>query len=243
MKYLLLFGLVILLCSCGTPEESTSAPTPEAIKIIYPPVLQAWADGLSSCASDNPQVALYFIQANKQGLVIHPNEIRMELGEPDSIYASAYVSQVGWEQIVVVVNKDNSLTQLSGDTLQIIFSGQVSTAENDPDQFFQVWVLPEGEPTRMLFDRAVLQTFSLTADAMLAPDTGAMLAAISQNGDAIGYLSESILNTSSNTSKVKIVQLEPSFEEQLHQPVVAVTQSEPSGSLRSLLVCLESKSH
>jgi hypothetical protein len=87
-----------------------------------------------------------------------------------------------------------------------------------------------------------MQEQPVTTAAMLAPDPGAMLETISENIGTIGYLPGSFLATvdPSIVSKVKIIQLEPILEAQLRQPVIAITQSEPTGLLRSLLVCLES---
>jgi ABC-type phosphate transport system substrate-binding protein len=175
---------------------------------------------------------------------IKSNDIVLEFGSPDNSRDDTYLSQVGWEKVVVVVNQENSLSQLSNNELKSIFSGQGSKSENGTDQASQVWTLPEGEPTRVIFDHAAMQTQSLTTESMLAPDPGAMLEAISQNIDAIGYLPGSFLTTndSSYTSKVKIIQLDPSLEAELRQPVIAITHSEPNGLVRSLLVCLEANS-
>jgi hypothetical protein len=244
MKYLLLFGLVLFLSACGMADVSTPAPTPVAIKIIYPPALQAWADSLVSCANKNPKVALYFIQSDASEEDIQPNDIVLEFGNPVLKSGITYLFQVGWDQVVVVVNQENSVTQLSTDELKSIFSGQALLSENASGQFTQVWVLPDGEPSRRIFDQAVMQEQSLTTEALLAPDPVAMLQAIAQNIETIGYLPASFLkmNTSSTAGKVKIIQLDPALNPDLRQPVIAITQSEPQGFLRDLLVCLEANS-
>jgi hypothetical protein len=241
MKPLLIFGLALFLSACGSPEVSTPAPTPEAINIIYPTALQPWADKLARCASSYPQIALYFKESNALDTDIQLNDIGLEFGQPDLQSTVTYLSQVGREQVVVVVNQENSLSQLSSAELKSIFSGQRIKPENGSDQSTQVWVLPQGEPTRGIFDHAVMLDRSLTTESMLAPDPAAMLKAISQNIDAIGYLPASILTTNdpSYAGKVKIVQLDPSLEAELRQPVIAITLSEPKGLMRNILVCLE----
>lgn len=241
MKRFFLFGLLLLLTACGTPDISTPAPTPEAIKVMYPPALQPWANNLANCASDNPQIALYFMQSTALPANILANEIVLEFGQATQDIPASNLFQVGWEQVVVVVNTDNQLSQLSNDELKLIFSGQISKWENGSGQPIQVWVLPEGELTRTIFDKTLMLTQSLTSEAMLAPDPDAMLEAISQDVEAIGYLPGSFLNSGDSTfaNKVKILQLEPSLEAELHQPVVAITNSDPEGLLRNLLVCLQ----
>jgi phosphate transport system substrate-binding protein len=241
MKRLLLLGLVFLLTGCRTPDASTPALTPEAIKVFYPAALQPWADKLANCGSNNPRIALYFIQSDALETNLLVNEIGLELGQSTQDIPDSNLFQVGWEQVVVVVNKDNQLSQLSPDDLKSIFTGQVSNGENASNQAIQVWVLPDGEPTRTIFDNAIMSTQSLSSEALLAPDPTAMLEAISKNVDSIGYLPRSFLNAvdSTFTSKIKILQLESSLEAKLLQPVIAVSHNEPKGLLRNLLVCLQ----
>lgn len=241
MKQLLLFGLIVLLAACGSPEASTPAPTPEAIHVLYPAALKPWADKLAGCASANPMIALYFTQSPTLDTNIFADEVVLELGDPSQKGVTSYLSQVGWEQIVVVVNQGNDLSQLSTSKLQSIYSSQTSIWENGSGKPIQVWVLPNGDPTRTIFDHAVLPSRSLTSEAMLAPDPGAMLEAVSEDANAIGYLPVSVLTSNNQTldGKVKIIRLDESLVEQLRQPVIAITQREPQGLLRELLVCLQ----
>ena len=242
MKQILLFGLLLLLNACGVPEESTPAPTPEAIHIKFPPALKPWADKIAVCASSNPLIALYFNQSPTQDNNIGINEVALELGETSQLDMASYLSQIGWEQIVVIVNQDNELFHLPTGMLQSIYSGQTSGWDNDPGQPIQVWVLPNGDPVRTYFDHAVLQSSSLTSEAMLAPDPEALLETISLDANAIGYLPESILSAHDPNlvSKVKIIQLDTPLKEELYLPVIALSHSEPEGLIRELLVCVQS---
>jgi PBP superfamily domain len=241
MKYFLLFGLVFILSACGTPVLSTPALTPRTINIVYPAALQIWADNIANCASDDPQVDVFFFLSDTLGTDVGQNDIVLELGNPDINIDGIYLSQVGWEQVIVIVNKKNPIAKLSNEELGSVFSDGTIQSDVISDQSIQVWVLPAGEPTRSVFDLAVMQNQLITTQAMLAPDPSAMLEAVSQNTDAIGYLPESFFTTadSSLTSEVKIIQLESSLEDLMNQPVLAITQSEPEGLLRNLLVCLE----
>ena len=238
-----LLSLIFLLSACGAPPVSTPGPTAQAIGVTYPPALQPWADKLSGCAADNPRVALYFNPSNTPDASILANDIVLELGQPAANEAVGHLSQVGSEQIVVIVNKANPLEQLSNDEVGLIYAGQLSTWTDGSGQPIQVWVLPEGDPVRRIFDQAILHTQPLTSQAILAPDPTAMLEAVSKNPNSIGYLPASFLNTSGsvNPGDVHFVELEQSTETALNQPVVALTQGEPVGLLRNLLVCLQAE--
>ena len=78
---------------------------------------------------------------------------------------------------------------------------------------------------------------------MLAPDPQAMLEAIAGNINAIGYIPGSFLTSGDPTltSNINIIQVDKPLEDALHQPVIAVTRSEPQGLMRSLLVCLQNR--
>jgi hypothetical protein len=241
-RLLLLLSLTLLLDACGTPQAASPAPTPQAINLSYPADLQNWADKLSGCASNNPLIALYFNPFAASGSGNLQNDIQLVLGQPAQTNSSTYLSQVGREQIDVVVNRENPAAQLSADQLRSIFSGQQTTWNDASAQPIQVWVLPAGDQARVIFDQAVLQSLPLSSQAMLAPDPAAMLEAISKDINSIGYMPASFLNLtgSNNPGDVQIVQLDQSLETALNQPVVALTKGEPQGLLRSLLVCLTS---
>jgi phosphate transport system substrate-binding protein len=241
MKHMVLIGLVLLLSACSTPSLSTSLPTPVAINLSYPASLTPWADKLTGCAANNPFISLYLFSTSTSNKRVLDNEIVLELGEPSQDYSGLFLSQVGWEQLVVLVNLDNKLSKLSTDELRSIYSGQVTRWENGSGNIIQVWVLPKGDAARMIFDNAVLSSQTLTSEAMLAPDPGAMLEAIARDANAIGYLPISALNSGdqSNVSRIKTIQLDQPIEENLNQPVIAITQSEPTGLMRVLVVCLQ----
>jgi hypothetical protein len=241
MKRMALLVIIILLDACGVPQSSTPAPTPQAIHLTFPTALESWANKLGGCASIDPLVALYLDQSNTLNTGLQPNNIVLELGQTDPSDRAGYRSQVGREQIVVVVNQKNPISKLTGAELRLIFSGQQSTWNDSSANPIQVWVLPEGDPARVIFDQNVLQTQPLTTQAMLAPDPTAMLEAISKDVNSIGYLPASFLHSSGsiNPGEVNILQLDKPVETSLDQPVVALTQAEPQSLLRSLLVCLE----
>jgi phosphate transport system substrate-binding protein len=241
-RLLVLASLTFLLAACGAPQVSTPAPTPQAIDLTFPPDLQPWADKLSGCASSNPLTALYFNPSSPSEAGILPNDIVLALGQPVLGTNSTYLSQVGREQIDVIVNRDNPVSQLSTAELRSIFSGQQATWNNASTMPIQVWVLPEADPLRVIFDQTVLQSLPLASNAMLAPDPTAMLEAISKDVNSIGYLPASFLNSTGTVDPgvVQIVQLDQSLVSTFDQPVVALTLGEPQGLVRSLLVCLES---
>ncbi len=241
MKRILWVWLLILLASCGTPQAATPGPTPEAINVYIPASMQTWADRLANCATKEPQVALYFFQTNLLADESNLNSIVLDIGQPSTKTGSLKAYQVGSEQIVVVVNKANPLSRGSAALLRQLFRGEVLNWDGGAGQKIQVWMMPEGEPVRQIFDDALNLIQPLAADALLAPDSGAMLGAVGNDENAIGYLPKSFLDASdqADKDKVKLLQLDDAIEQALHQPVLAFTRNEPAGSERNLVVCLQ----
>ena len=117
----------------------------------------------------------------------------------------------------------------------------METWKEGSGQPIQIWVLPDSEPTRQIFDATLQLVQPLAANAMLAPSPGAMVTAISKDPGAIGYVPQSFLNSRglTNSKKVKIVNLDAPIRDELHQPVIAITRTEPAGAMRDLVVCLQ----
>jgi hypothetical protein len=232
--------VIITLASCAKADIATPAPTQEAINVFYPPTMQFWADSLANCASNDPHIALYFFPLFTPSEV-GGKDILLGLGQATQDDGDAFLSQVGWDQLVIVVNASNKTSHLSQEEIEQIFSGKVTEWMGGQKLPVKVWVFPSDDPNTKVFNKVLMGDLSLTSEAHLAPDAKAMIEAVSQNPGAIGFLPESILK-SSETSLVealKIISLPAAFNTEFHQPVIAITQTEPKGFLRQLLICLQ----
>ena len=99
---------------------------------------------------------------------------------------------------------------------------------------YEVWAFPRNQPIRELFDRVILKGTKLTPYAQLVPNPEAMLKIVSSQENAMGYLPDSWV-----TGNVTIVELDKQFQSSLRLPVLGITDQEPVGVVRSLLVCLQ----
>jgi hypothetical protein len=241
IRRLFFLFLAAMLPACKAPAVASPAPTLQAVQVYYPASLQPWADQLTGCASSLPQLGLYLMPSASPSRALHPNDVILQMGNPGGNTDGEYLVQVGWEQLVVIVNSSNPLLQLSDEELQQVFSGQLTHWEGKPAKAIQVWVLPENEPSRMIFDAIVDENQPLAPNTKVAPDPLAVLEAVSADETAIGYLPQSFLSAGSRSAgeKVKILQLSNTLEKELRQPVLAASQKEISGTVRDLLVCLQ----
>jgi ABC-type phosphate transport system substrate-binding protein len=121
-----------------------------------------------------------------------------------------------------------------------LFAGQVNQwdAVGGSPQSVQVWIFPEGDDARQLFDSVILDGYQLTTVAQLAPDPQAMLEAVSDDPAAIGYLPRRWLKGNSG-DKVRALPINQTLADSLRQPILALSGAEPEGAMRTLLICLQ----
>jgi len=168
--------------------------------------------------NQNPEVVLFINGSN-------PSEISLQLGEPASGF-SGFATLLGWENIVPIINLGNASISLNPTNLADIFS------KNPPD--FDIWIYPESSPIRNVFDENVLGNAEITTFAFLASDPESMFAAVSLHTNTIGYLPESWI-----TEDIAVVELDEKIQSEMKIPVLGITESEPRGLVRSILVCMQ----
>ena len=175
-------------------------------------------------------------------------DLAFHLGAPSNP-GSTYIAQAGWEDLIVLINASNPLSNLTKEQLYALFSGQVrrwealSSASIAFMHEVQAWSYPASDELRQAFEDVIFQAGPNQAQAMLAPDPQAMLEAVASDESAIGYVPGSWLKYASTdlTENLKVVSIDSELEEAFHLPVLVGSASEPQGAARALLVCLSAK--
>ena len=238
-------GLLILtlLTACGAPPTGTPLPTPQAVILAYTPELRSYANMLASCARQYPDIAIYLNESVEAFVPDGKTNLVLALGTIPASLRDWYATLLSTENLVVIVNQQNPLTRLSAMQMRAIWNGEITNwdAVGGAAQPIEVWTYPPGSALRALFDSNILPGMLTMSYAWLAPDPQAMLESISADPYAIGYLPASWLDT-----------IEPELARQLHsvvlpddlienfrQPVLALTEAEPQGGLRTLLLCYQ----
>jgi ABC-type phosphate transport system substrate-binding protein len=186
-------------------------------------------------------MAVYFTQSPATVTANFSDQLHLELGEPAEIDPTSYLAHVGYEEIVLIANQLNPLDELTLEELQGIYVGKESRWNQGSDQPIQVWVLPVGDTARQVFDSAVIPSQSISPNALLAPDAGAMLEAVAGDEYAIGYLPASFITSSdpSLSVRIKLIKIDNLPAERFTLPVITVTDEEPEGLTRQLIICLQ----
>jgi phosphate transport system substrate-binding protein len=160
----------------------------------------------------------------------------------DATPADGYVAVVGEESIVLIVNANNPVSTIGPEKLQDLFTGRLKTwAEvGGKPEPVQVWAYLDGDDIRSVFDAVIFPGEKITSQALLAPNPQVMLEAVADDPQAIGYVPQIWLDQSDDKTRVRALNLNIYLANNLRQPLLALTRSEPVGSLRELLVCIQS---
>ena len=219
MKKIMLF-LLLFVTACNTAPTEKPASTPTVVKVYATAATQAWQTNLFDCATKQ-SVALTLSDPGSA-------DISLRMGEPQNLSMPAF--QLGWEEIVVVVNKSHSFGQLQTEQVAELFTGgisdwsQVNPAETGA---VQVWVFAAGEDAQQVFAKT-LAGKPVVSSARLATSPEEMSRAIANDPHAIGILSRRW--KTGNISDVYVA---------ASAPVLAITPSEPQGVIKDLLACLQ----
>ena len=216
MKRLLVIALLLLpACTPAIPSV-----TPQVVSVYTTAAAQPWLADLYDCAGS---AAVLLLVADPQEA-----EISLRLGEPLLLATPAY--EITREEIVVVVNQGNSITNLRRAEVFGLFTGQIRNWQEigGGDAMVQVWVYGVGEDIQQIFNSSVLGGTSVFSLAWLATSPREMTSGIADDIHAVGLLPRTLVDET-----IKSVYSIASI------PVLAVSRSEPSGVIKELLTCVQ----
>ena len=195
------------LTSCASPTE----PATQQIISAY------------STSSAGPWMNELFACANKLSITVNVTaeepEIYLRIGESGNLLSPAY--QIDEEEILVVVQRESPLKNLSLEEVQALFEGR-------GDESLQVWVYPSELDLFGVFEQAVMQGRGVTSLAKVAVDPQQMSDVLNSQSNAVGILPRHWM--AGNVREVYSAGL---------VPVLAITRAEPQGAVRSLISCLQ----
>lgn len=224
---LLWLAVILLLSAAGCKQENTQVEiTPEVVRVAITPAARYTGLAVSTCAS-GIQGADFEIQESYAGQA--KADLLVRLGEPYP--AATFAAQIAEEELTIVLNPANPAGSLTLEQVQALFSGRVKnwTAVGGVDAPVQVWSLLPADETREVFVQIVLQNGLIVTTAQLAPTPELMAETIASNPNAIGFLPKSWI-TSDLTAILPGVSM----------PVLVVSDQEPTGAARQLVICLQS---
>ena len=148
---------------------------------------------------------------------------------------------IGSEGIVMAVNLENPVGNLTKSQLKDIFSGNITNWKEvgGPDAKINLVVREEGSGTRSAFEDLVMNKTKVKADAIVQTSTESIKVAVKQDPNAIGYIS--LAHMTPDVKAVTIDGVTPSIDTvkdgsyKLQRPFLFLTNGEPEGQVKEFI--------
>ena len=212
----ILLAVLFILTACA---PAAAEVTPQLVKAYVTSAASSRLPDLYNCSSSSSAIALSDAQSA---------DITLRLGPSDGLSSPAF--QIGTDDVLVIVQSQNSINSLTVDQVHAVFLGQVTNWKDlgGSDMPIQVWTYAQGEDVQQVFEQNVIENQQVTSFARLAVSAQNMLDSVAQDPNSIGFLPAAwVKGNVKNIYKVASV------------PLLAITRSEPQGALRELIACLQ----
>ncbi len=162
-----------------------------------------------------------------------------ELTAKEKVGLNEYI--IGKEGIVIAVNNQNSINELTNAQLRDIFSGKITSWKEvgGPDLEIHVITRESGSGTRSAFENLIMGDTKIRPDAIVQSSTESVKQAVRQDPGAIGFVS--LARMSSDVKALKIDGVAPSEEAvfdgsySLQTPFIFVVKGEPQGIVKEFI--------
>ena len=230
------FFCIFLAACTATPDlTSIQAPTTlQPLQISITPALQRYGPTLNQCARAQPDIALFIQEVPAASMDSVKSNLQLRLGLPNQ--GVDYAFQVGEENLQIIINAKRLVHSISPDQIRALFSGEMTDWNGVPSESETVhpWVYPDSNELEQIFERLVLEGGRVSPTASIATDPESMLQAVAKDEGAIGFLPSSWL-----TDTIHTIGLDHNLATQLNVPILALTKSQPQGSLGIFIACLQ----
>ena len=231
-----------LLTSCSQVDfDTTMAPSMEIINLQITPELEHWALKLSQCADTIEGLGIYTNVVVQTELDISQADLVLRLGARSE--SDPYVAVMGFEEIILTTGDAVPIDTLSIDSIRDIFSGEINNWGDIPEvrgletgfnQPIQTLSYPEGNIIRELLSQSFLENEPIMSDPIIFSTPEGLDRLLQENPYGIAYLLQSQILENQNPMKIR--DIDPSFSQQY---VLGITNVEPKGKLKQLLLCLQ----
>ncbi|WP_409199873.1 phosphate ABC transporter substrate-binding protein [Methanobrevibacter sp. DSM 116169] len=151
------------------------------------------------------------------------------------------IYELGNDGIVIAVNNKNGVSDLSNDQLKKIFSGEITNWNQvgGSDGEINIITREEGSGTLDAFKSIVMDDNDIKGDAIVQSSTEAVKQSVSQDPNAIGFVS--FAHMSDDVKAVSVNNIEPSEENladgsyELQRPFLFLTKGEPTGEVKEFI--------
>lgn len=234
--------ITLLLTACNSLViEPSPEPTLELIDLQITPELEHWLPRVSQCAYSIDNLGIYTEILTQESLDIDQTNLVLKLGE--RVEGDPYVAVMGYEELVIVGGREIPIDTISIESLQRIFSGNITNWGDLPEvinqgieinQPIHTLAYPQGHIMQQLFSQSYLNSEPVQTEPILYSTAEGLSEKLKDYPYGIGFLLKSHTN-----NELKIISITGMDTKAAQQYVLAVTKTEPWGGLKQLLLCLQ----
>jgi hypothetical protein len=221
--------------------DTTTEPTIEIINLQITPELEHWMPKISQCANSIEGIGIYSDIVVQKELSISQTDLVFRLGRQTA--SDPYVAVMGLEEITLLIGSEVPFEALSIDSIRGIFSGEITNWGELPevlDQEIEInqpiitMSYPEDNILRELFRRSFLENEPIMSNPLIYSTPEGLDRLLQENPYGIAFTLKSHLLENQDPLEIS------DFNTLLAQEyVLAITNIEPQGNLKQLLLCLQ----
>lgn len=213
------------LTSCSNIDILPSPNSPSIIHIgITPTLAPLFQNKLNDCATQTPGMGIVIETLPQGNLNLADTDIIIQIeGLSQNNQEQEY--QIGVEEILLISSPDLKITEIMGSNI-----GEVFSSLQTP---YKIYTYPENHELQNLFFQ-IFQIEKISPHAIIVPNPSAMLAAVNNNLNAVGYVPKSWYD-----GELPSVNLSDIVDNDINFPIVVITNKTPQGRIRSFIGCLQ----
>ena len=215
---------------CSPAQTPEPAPTPIVLHASITPALNTLRPLFKSCIEEQP--ALSLIVSESPAADFPQNGLAFQWGANN--LPGGFAAVLGEESLVLIAHPQNPRDTIALTDLQSIYSGTRLEWPDSSSEEVQPWAYPAGTDIQEIFTALTGGAPSPTRATYLAPDPAAMIEAVASSPGAIGFIPRRWLD-----DRVKVIRVLGLEENQLVQPILSISRSEPEGPEQSWLLCVQ----
>ncbi|MBN2048695.1 MAG: substrate-binding domain-containing protein [Anaerolineaceae bacterium] len=229
---------ILLLSACQSADDVTPQPlppTPEVWTMQLSPTLDWMRDPISSCAAELEHTGVLVVERSAAHQNLSEADLLFRWGEAPELPDHAF--ELGSDELTFIIHPDLPLEGLTYAQLQNIYQGKIrrwsAVDPALPDEEIQVWVYPDGADAQAVLN-LFLEGAPHAAPRYYAPNPAAMIEAVQQTPNAIGFIPSRYL-----TDEIHPLGLHNNEPLQSAFPILALSGSSLTAEQESFLLCLQ----
>jgi hypothetical protein len=222
----------LVLAACQPQVTPVAQADPLILTLQMTPALDRLRPAMHTCAEEEG-LGLAITTLPAPALDPLATGLALRWGAPAQ--TDMFAAVLAEEALVFIVHPNNPLKSLSAADLRGLYTGQRTAWPGAAGGEVHAWAYPAGDDVQQAFESALFDTPPQTAlPVFLAPDPAAMLEAVAQYENAIGFVPAGWVNDS-----LPILTVSGIEAHLLRQPLLALSPAEPQQPARGWLLCLQ----